>query len=202
MYTATARKLNHWFKEEYGALTVRVLDPSHKKAINLGCGNRPLQGFLNVDLVDAPGVDALVDLEKPLPYETGSVDLIFADNVFEHIRRYIELLTECSRVLRAGGKLVVDVPYFRSAGAFIDPTHVNFFTLRSLRYFIPGTYESEKYGYLPTLFRTLRVVVNPTKQSAPMAIISLVAGSRPEWIEDTPLSVVLPIRSVRFVLEK
>ena len=161
-----------------------------------------MPGFLNVDLISGQGVDQVVDLENCLPFTDDSFDLVLADNVFEHIRNYVQLLKECSRILRPGGRLVIDVPYFRCAGAFIDPTHCNYFTLRSLRYFVPNTYESMNYGYLPVLFADVKVLVNPKHAPSSMGLLSFVANKRPELIEDSVVSLLFPIESVRYVLCK
>lgn len=195
-------KLSSWFRSDHRRLIDCVRPTTGMQALNLGCGSRPMPGFLNVDLVAGSGVDQVVDLEQPLPFQDESFDLVVADNVFEHIRNYLPLLQECSRVLRPGGTLVVDVPYFRSAGAFIDPTHCNYFTLRSMRYFVPDTYESRHYRYLPVLFRDVQVLVNPHRQRLGTAWTSLIANKRPEWIEGTVLAALLPIASIRFVLQK
>ncbi|MBK1713816.1 hypothetical protein CKO43_13630 [Rubrivivax gelatinosus] len=196
------RKLSTWVKQDYRRLLESTRANTGARALNLGCGSRPMPGFLNVDLVAGSGVDQVVDLEQPLPFDDMSFDLVVADNVFEHIRNYLALLQECSRILRPGGTLVVDVPYFRSAGAFIDPTHCNYFTLRSMRYFVPDTYESRHYRYLPLLFSSVQVVVDPHRQRIGSAWTSLIANKRPEWIEGTVLAALLPIASVRFVLQK
>lgn len=81
--------------------------------MNLGSGHNPLAGFLNVDaLPDAPGVDLVADIAKPLPLEDGSADLVYASHVLEHFPQgqTISLLTEWRRILRPGGQLWVAVP--------------------------------------------------------------------------------------------
>jgi SAM-dependent methyltransferase len=80
--------------------------------INLGCGRRSLTGFLNVDLLEAPGVDLIADVGGPLPFGDGSADLIYASHVLEHLptARVPEVLREWRRVLRDGGRLLVAVP--------------------------------------------------------------------------------------------
>jgi predicted SAM-dependent methyltransferase len=80
--------------------------------INLGCGRRPLRGFLNVDLLEAPGVDLVADVGGPLPFADGSADLLYASHVLEHLptARVPEVLREWRRVLRDGGRLLVAVP--------------------------------------------------------------------------------------------
>ncbi len=51
--------------------------------INIGSGGKPLDGWVNCDVVWR--VDAYLDATKPWPVPDNSVDLVYADNVIEHI---------------------------------------------------------------------------------------------------------------------
>jgi predicted SAM-dependent methyltransferase len=82
-------------------------------ALNLGSGEAPLAGFVNVDaLPDAPGVDLVADISQPLPFEDGSVDRIYAVHVLEHFAtdQVPGLLADWRRVLRPGGEALIAVP--------------------------------------------------------------------------------------------
>jgi SAM-dependent methyltransferase len=80
--------------------------------LNLGCGPRPLEGFVNVDLLETPGVDVVADVGGELPFRDGEVELIYASHVLEHLAtaRVPIVLREWRRVLRDGGQLLVAVP--------------------------------------------------------------------------------------------
>jgi SAM-dependent methyltransferase len=84
----------------------------HRPArLNLGCGRRKKEGFLNVDL--SPAADLTLDLRNGLPFESDCCDLIFSEHCFEHLD-YPEpislLLRECLRVLKPNGILSFSVP--------------------------------------------------------------------------------------------
>jgi predicted SAM-dependent methyltransferase len=81
--------------------------------VNLGSGDSPLPGFLNVDaLAAAPGVDLVADVSQPLPLEDGTADLVYASHVLEHFphAQTLDLLRDWRRLLRSGGQLMVAVP--------------------------------------------------------------------------------------------
>lgn len=90
-----------------------------------------LPSYAAADVI--PHVQSCTSL-APIP--TGSMDVVFASNLFEHLTRE-ELLTtllETRRVLRTGGKLLIIQPNFKYCVNvyFDDYTHVQIFTETSL----------------------------------------------------------------------
>jgi SAM-dependent methyltransferase len=82
--------------------------------LNIGCGTHPLPGWINIDRVArGPGVNTEMDVTH-LPYPDGAVDAVLAEHVFEHFTFAEEALVwrEMARVLRPGGRLVLEVPDF------------------------------------------------------------------------------------------
>ena len=47
-----------------------------------------------------------------LPFKTGSVDLVLALDVVEHVEDDLHALSECYRILKKGGALMITVPAF------------------------------------------------------------------------------------------
>jgi predicted SAM-dependent methyltransferase len=65
----------------------------HMKKLNVGCGNRILPGYVNIDIVQGPGVDVVHDLnEFPYPFKDNEFDVIYADNVIEHVDNCIAVI--------------------------------------------------------------------------------------------------------------
>jgi SAM-dependent methyltransferase len=88
-----------------------VIDPIR---INVGCGTKPLPGWLNIDRVArVPGVATDIDIAA-LPFPDASVDAVLAEHVFEHFcfAEEAKVWRELARVLRPGGTLTVEVPDF------------------------------------------------------------------------------------------
>jgi glycosyltransferase involved in cell wall biosynthesis/predicted SAM-dependent methyltransferase len=85
--------------------------PEGVTKLNLGCGDKPIEGFINVDLFEQPGVDEVFSLDV-IPYADYSVDEIVSVHSLEHIPRprAEAAIREWARVLKKGGKLSLKVP--------------------------------------------------------------------------------------------
>jgi SAM-dependent methyltransferase len=104
--------------------------------VNLGCGRKYLDGYINCDVITSVRSDRCFDLNvTPYPFEADSVDEILADNVLEHLEDVVRTMEEIHRILRPGGTATILLPYSKSDGALHDPTHRHFFTERSMDYF-------------------------------------------------------------------
>lgn len=114
--------------------------------LNVGCGQNPPAGMINVDIVALPGVDVVADLDQAWPFAGGSTGHIIASHVFEHLASPVTFMREAHRVLADGGILDIRVPYYRHPNAFTDPTHRRFCTERMWDYWVPGEGLHQAYG--------------------------------------------------------
>ncbi len=106
--------------------------------LNLGCGNKKIEGFIGVDKVKSTKADIIHDLNRfPYPFKDNSADEILMDNVLEHLEDTIKVMEELYRICKNKAKIKIYVPYAKSDGAFTDPTHKRFFTDQSFKYFEP-----------------------------------------------------------------
>jgi len=80
--------------------------------LHLGCGNKHIEGFINVDARELPEVDVVDDVESLEKFTRGSVDLIYASHVLEHTGRleYMRVLKHWYDVLKPQGLLRIAVP--------------------------------------------------------------------------------------------
>ena len=135
--------------------------------VDMGCGYHPRNPFnadklIGVDIIPISElpikphvkyVQILSSQEIPLP--DGSVDSISGFDFLEHLSRgngssqneFIGFMNEAHRLLRPGGVLFLVTPAFPSPAAFQDPTHVNFITSETVKYFLGPTALAQSMGY-------------------------------------------------------
>jgi len=87
--------------------------------LNLGCGDKILPGYVNVDVAPARAgqrPDLISDLHH-LPLPDGCADEVLAVHVVEHFWRWevVDVLKEWVRVLKPGGRLILECPNLKSA---------------------------------------------------------------------------------------
>jgi SAM-dependent methyltransferase len=88
--------------------------------LNLGCGDKILEGYINVDVAEARAgkrPDVLCDLHALTPFEDDSADEILSVHVVEHFWRWevVGVLKEWVRVLKPGGRMILECPNLKSA---------------------------------------------------------------------------------------
>ena len=79
--------------------------------LNIGCGEYPIKGFVNIDVYEGKNVDLVCNALK-LPYENNSIDEIYCGHMIEHlsIKEAEKVLKEFLRVLKPLGKLGIVIP--------------------------------------------------------------------------------------------
>jgi SAM-dependent methyltransferase len=83
--------------------------------LNLGCGDKHLPGYVNVDVAPSrAGVrpDVQCDLRVLEPFATDNADEVLAVHVVEHFWRWevVDVLREWMRTLKPGGRMIVECP--------------------------------------------------------------------------------------------
>jgi SAM-dependent methyltransferase len=139
-----------------------------KKILNLGAGNRIIEGADNHDLTKhRDEINLVFDLNNInngfnngwnselhqiglsyQDYKNGYYDEIQFISVIEHLNiTPIQALNECWHLLKPGGVLVVKYPHYTSPSAYHDPTHKHWLTEHSLDYVDPSTQFGKDYNY-------------------------------------------------------
>jgi len=91
-----------------------------KIKLNLGCGDKILENYINVDIVNERGgnqPDIICDIRKLNIFDDNYSDEVMAIHVVEHFWRWeiVGILKEWIRVLKPGGKLILECPNLLSA---------------------------------------------------------------------------------------
>ena len=111
-----------------------------KMNLNLGCGSKIYDDYVNVDKFDLYDIDIQHDLEKfPYPFDDNSVEEIILSHVLEHIGQdpaiFIKILKEFYRICKNQALINISVPHPRHDDFISDPTHVRPITVTGLSLF-------------------------------------------------------------------
>ncbi len=162
--TGQIRTMDQFFR------AARVSPPtaSASVSVDLGSGREPRNPLgcdclHGLDIEAHPGGNVIaVDLfNSRLPFPDNSVDVVTAYDFLEHVPRcsignghtrfpFVDLMSEVFRILKPGGLFFSKTPAYPSAGAFVDPTHVNIITEDTfLLYFCvnAGRPQASRYGF-------------------------------------------------------
>ena len=124
--------------------------------LDIGCGARKKQDHIGVDKISVEGVDINCDIEAGLPIADNSVDGIYSNYFLEHVKDLIFVFQEIYRVCKNGARVELLVPYYTSINAFKDPTHRQFFTEETFKYFSKDKWYGSDYN-INTNFRLLEI---------------------------------------------
>lgn len=127
---------------------------SKNKKLHLGCGNKIIEGFTNIDIRPMEGIDLVDDISKLSKIKNDSIELIYACHVLEHFGRheYLNVLKRWYEILEDGGKLRISVPDFSKVVDYYNKTK----DLKKLLGFLYGgqTYP-QNFHYCTWDFKTL-----------------------------------------------
>ncbi len=86
------------------------LHPTRK--LQLGCGPHIFEGWLNTDIKPTKDEVIFLDVTEEFPFDDCTFDYIFSEHLIEHIEYQagVDMLGECSRILRSGGRLRIATP--------------------------------------------------------------------------------------------
>lgn len=79
--------------------------------LNLGCGNKKMDGFINADICKAVKPDIMFDMNESWPFEDEVFDYILASQVFEHTIDIVFVMKEAWRILRVGGIIEINCTF-------------------------------------------------------------------------------------------
>ena len=126
-----------------------VLPEPLPRLLNLGCGQFPIDGYLNVDADPLARCEFLFDLDALSQYRifpSDHFDRIVMRHSLEHLRNVFGTMRSLHRMLRPGGILEIQVPHF--SRGITHPEHQHGFDVTFPEYFNPAF----KGGFTGTAF--------------------------------------------------
>lgn len=106
----SARLLTQTFRDLLSPLSGRVLD--------VGCGDKPYRAlfdhpaeYVGLDIAAGPKVDIVVQPGERWPLPDDHFDVLISNQVLEHVADLEFTLGEMKRVVKAGGTVVVSIPF-------------------------------------------------------------------------------------------
>ena len=177
------------------------ISPTGRNVLDFGCGLRKRPGAIGIDVNPRSSADIIHDLNQfPYPFQEGTFDEIYCDNVLEHLRDVVKVMEELHRISKPSGEIIVIVPFFPHRQAYTDPTHQHYFGIHSFDYFIEGTAYAG-FQYSKSKFELLSVEF---EKGLPPAnwfdkILLSYANSHKDFYENR-LSNIFPLRNITFHL--
>jgi SAM-dependent methyltransferase len=174
-----------------------------KKILNLGSGQKKNNSGIRLDINSDVKPDILHDLNKfPYPFKSDYFDIVTLDNVLGELDNLWKVMDEIYRISRIGGEVIISVPYFRSAYAFIHPNIKSFFTVNTFNYFDPQNELYKKYKYTKSTFKIEKLKFDENfKLGVIKSIVRFIANKNPELYERL-LSQLISLDSINFYLKK
>jgi SAM-dependent methyltransferase len=107
------------------------------RILDAGCGFRKYQGndgdtVIGLDYINKTA-DITHNLNKfPYPFKDNEFDMVWCNQVLEHLDNPIKVVEELWRITKPGGKVLINVPHYSSSMAYNHIGHLHCFGSGSL----------------------------------------------------------------------
>lgn len=168
-------RTSHYFfyKEQLAKIDTQSI------VLDIGAGDRHFRdlfekfsNYIAVDFAPYPDVSIVCDLTSSWPVRNSSVDAVIASNVFEHLPDTASALSECARILKPGGVLLIAVPFLLGVhqAPYDFVRHTNYSWKRMLEQAGFDLVEIHPSGTLYDLHATMRDKTHPRMGGIPIKI--------------------------------
>lgn len=118
--------------------------------IDLGSGGCKQEGFTGVDRFPLENVDVVADLDGCLPFDSDSVDLVYASHSLEHVRDLMATMREVYRICKHGAQVCIVAPYNEQKLNLANPYHICVFNEHTPRFWTDypdASIDPEEYAH-------------------------------------------------------
>ena len=98
------------------------------KKLNLGCGLKLLDGFINADKQVGEGIVSFDFDEFPYPFKDNEFDYIIHKDTLQCLIHPTDTLNEVHRISKNKAIVKIIVPYYNSKGAYGDLENRHYFS--------------------------------------------------------------------------
>lgn len=140
---AARREIRFFWLALLSAFKPRYYNTNGRVFLNIAPGSTAQDLFFNIDAYYFPGIDAVVDCRRGLPFRDCVFQGVFSEHYIEHLDYVDELggfLNECRRVLVDGGTLRLVTP--DAAKYFQNYVEAGFEKMMAIRHAPPGYYNT------------------------------------------------------------
>ncbi|QPV63207.1 methyltransferase domain-containing protein [Halosimplex litoreum] len=131
---------------------------NHKKSLNIGAGKRS-HADIDLDISPLDGIDVLGDMHQ-LPFDDNTFSEVYLEHVLEHSVDVLAVLNEIHRISKEEALVYIRVPHGLTIRGIRDPTHEQYFSLRSIEHFctdnnlLPSWYFDKRFSLVSAELKT------------------------------------------------
>jgi len=98
--------------QENKKICSNIFEKTKLKRLYLGCGNKYIENFVNIDIMKESKADIIADVKFLKEFDINSIDLIYSCHMIEHISRheYKNVLKRWYDIIKKGGKIRLALP--------------------------------------------------------------------------------------------
>jgi len=101
----------------------QTLSKTKKLKLNVGCGFRPFDGYINLDYDEQVYPDVLRNVDDGLPFDDNKFSEVYSSHVIEHVKDVFFFMSEIWRVSKSKGKVIIICPYAGYIEWAVQPDH-------------------------------------------------------------------------------
>jgi len=132
------------------------------KVLNLGCGQKRVEGAINLDRIAAVNPNVVHDIDNfPWPFADNQFEEVLAHDIIEHCTDVVAAMEEIHRICQSGAVVRVTTPHLSSPNSYTDPTHRYHFGYLSFDYFT-GDHDFDFYTDKRFGRRKAQIIFHPT----------------------------------------